>query len=450
MSIVILIIVLGIGIAIVTVIVVRSIVAPRRISTLADQVKQKRTASAIKTAKKILQKDPRNTDAHYLLGLAYLDDNKPELALMEFKTVNQIGTFDGYTKEVPFRLKIAELYASFNQPEEALKEYLILLKRDPNNADLYYRVGRLFEDRNRTDKAGGYFKKAVELEPNHADAHFRLGLLFYRAKKYPEAKAEFESAIRCASQHNEAYYYLGKIQKENKDFISALSSLEKAARSPELKVKALVERGTAYMSTNNIDRAMAELERAVKLAQEDSAPEVLYGRYFLAKCYEKMRNLDQAIEQWEAIYRHKQNFRDVGQKLAEYQDLRTDDRVKDYLTATQEQFVELCEQVTAAIGLQVRDIEPIGEGCQVIAFEPQSKWRNARRMPKMVRYLRVTKAVDEATIREMHEEMKKQNITRGVLASSSGFSRLAEQFAETRPIDLVGREKLQQLLQRID
>jgi tetratricopeptide (TPR) repeat protein len=450
MSIVILIIVVGIVLAIVTIIVVRSIVAPRRISTLADQVKQHRTNAAIKTAKKILQKEPRNVDAHYLLGLAYLDEKKPELALMELKTVNQIGNFEGYTKEVPFRLKIAELYSDFNQAEEALKEYLILLKRDPKNADLYYRVGRLFEDRNRTDKAGGYFKKAVELEPHHADAHFRLGLLLYRAKRTNEAKVEFESAIRSQSQHNEAYYYLGRIQKDSKDYISALSSLEKAARNPDLKVKALVERGTAYMSMNNIDRATAELERAVKLSQNDAAPEVLYGRYFLAKCYEHTRSLEKAIEQWELIYRQKQNFRDVAQKLADYQDLRTDDRVKDYLTAGQDEFLELCEQAAAHLGLQIRDVDPISEGCQIMAFEPQNKWRNARRMAKMVWFLRLANVVDEATIREMHEEMKKQNVMRGILVSSSGFSRLAEQFAETRPIDLVGREKLQRLLRDAD
>jgi restriction endonuclease Mrr len=85
-----------------------------------------------------------------------------------------------------------------------------------------------------------------------------------------------------------------------------------------------------------------------------------------------------------------------------------------------------------------------------MAFEPQNKWRNARRMAKMVWFLRLANVVDEATIREMHEEMKKQNVMRGILVSSSGFSRLAEQFAETRPIDLVGREKLQRLLRDAD
>jgi len=40
------------------------------------------------------------------------------------------------------------------------------------------------------------------------------------------------------------------------------------------------------------------------------------------------------------------------------------------------------------------------------------------------------------------------NIPRGILLTSSGFSRKAQDFAETRPIDLYGKEKLQDLLKK--
>jgi tetratricopeptide (TPR) repeat protein len=368
---------------------------------------------------------------------------------MELKTVNQIGQFGNYAREVPFRHKIAELYAKFNQPEEALKEYLLLLKRDPRNSEYYFRVGRIFEERNRSDKAAQYFRKAAELNPRNGEARARLGLLLYRGKRSVEARAELDAAVRIQPENYEAWYYIGKILKDSHDCVAALSAFEKASREPSLKVKALIERGGCLISLGTLDRAISELERASKLA-DDGTNESLYAHYFLAHCYEKLRRIELAVEEWEFIYSKKHNFRDVAEKLSKYQELRTDDRMKDYLTLGRDEFTEVCKRLTEAMGLTVRDAKTIDNGGEVVAVENTSKWRNARAMPKLIRYLRVADIVDETTVRDAHEEMRRQGITRGLIVTSSTFSRLAQDYAESRPIDLFAKEKLQSLLQQIE
>ncbi len=119
---------------------VKSLAGPRKISTLREQVKQGRAGHAIRTAKQILAKDPRNTDAHYLLAQAYTLDGKSELALMEYKTVNQISDFGGICKEGPFRKEIAALFLQFGQDEEALKEFLLLMKLEPYDPSHFYQA----------------------------------------------------------------------------------------------------------------------------------------------------------------------------------------------------------------------------------------------------------------------------------------------------------------------
>ena len=447
---VVIIIILGATVVVITVFVVKSVLAPKRVSQLASLVKQGKSLQAIKAAKQILVKEPRNADAHYMLAQAYLAEGKRELALMELKTVNQLGNFEGYTDELAFRKQIAELFQSFNQPEEALKEYLLLMKRDPTNAQYYVHAGELFEMRNRSDKAMQYYKKALELDSRISEAHFRLGTLSYRAKQYQEARESLEKAVRLDSDLYEAYFFIGKLQKENKEYSAALASFEKASKDSEMKVRALVERGGCYMSTGDTPRAITELERAVSLSDDDSAPELLYGRYFLATAYEKERKLEPAIQQWEKIYAKKPGFRDVAEKLSQYQELRADDRVKDYLTAGQEEFTQMCTRMAEGLALTVRDVSPIEGGCQVYAVEAQSKWRNARSVPKLIRFLRITDTVDESAVRSIHEEMKKEQVSRGIIISSANFSRLAIDYAENRPIELYKRDRLQQLLSKIE
>lgn len=443
-------IILGAAVGLITFFVIRSILSPRRITVLANLVEQQKYSDAIRAARPILARNPRDPQAHYLLGEAYLGEDKPELALMEFKTVNEIGHFEGIVSEAPFREKIAELYLKFNQHEEALKEYLLLINKDPQHADYYYRAGCLFEERNRSAKAVTLYKKAVEVDPNHQQVHSSLGALLFRAKQFAEAREHLDTAVRLDPQNCGAHYYLGRICKEFRDHTSATAAFEKASKCPEYRLRALVERGSSLLALGDYDRAIAELERAVKHSEGESTPEALFARYFLATAYEKTRHIEPAIEQWEQIYRLDPGFGNVAEKLNEYQDLRNDDRMKDYLTSGADQFTRICHKLTIAMQLEARDASRIDNGCEIVAVESQSKWRNARTLPVLLWFLRGSEIVDETTVRALHEVMKKQSINRGAIVCSSTFSRVAQEFAESRPIDLYGKEKLQPLLQGID
>jgi hypothetical protein len=163
-----------------------------------------------------------------------------------------------------------------------------------------------------------------------------------------------------------------------------------------------------------------------------------------------MRDIDKAVEQWEKIYLKKPTFREVAEKLSQYQDLRTDDRMKDYLTSPIETFHEVAKALTVGMGLAIRDLSDIPNGCQVVAVESETKWRNAKKIPKILRFLRVPDMITETTVRSIYEEMKKLGVSRGVIISSSNFSRKAIDFAESRPIDLVNKDQLQENLKKLD
>ncbi len=448
--IIILILIVGIVLGLITVFIIKSIVTPGKLSTVDAMLKQGKAAGAAKLAKQILSKDSRNTEAHYLLGLAYLADNKPELALVEMKTVNQLGNFGGYCPEAAFRSKMGELFETFNQPEEALKEYLLLIKQQPAEAEHYLKAGNLFETRNKSAKAMQYYRKAMQLNPRLGQAHFKLGYLLYRNKKQLEAKEEFEKTIKYEPSNYAAHFYLAKIFKDSHEYVPALLAFEKATRDQTFKIRALVERGGCYMQMKSFDKAIIELERAIKLSTNESSQETLYARYFLALCHEQERNIEKAIEQWEAIYTKKPGFRDVAEKLSQYQELRTDDRIKDFLTSGDTEFQEICKAITQSLKLNPNDVSLIKNGCQIIAVEDSSKWRGTRKMPKLMWFLRVPEIIGESTVRSLHEEMKVLSVTRGILIVSSTFSRKAHEYAESRPIDLVNKDSLQEMLKKVD
>lgn len=430
--------------------VVKSVVSPKKIESLQKLIKQGKISSAIKNAKAIIQKDPQNYLAHYYLGKAYLKDNKSELALMELKYVDQHAVFDANLSELEFRQEIAPLYTKFNQPDEALKQYLLLTKLNPRDAENFYNVARIYETKGKSDAALGFYDKTIKLNKRHVKAHAAMGLLLFRAKQLQEAKKEIDLAISLSPETFSSYYYLGKILKENKDFPGAVKAFEKAQRDSEFRQKALVECGTCYMAGNSIDNAINCFERAISSVKDSEKQETLYARYFLASCYEKTRKIEKAIEQWELIYAKNHSFRDVAAKLSEYKDLQANDSLKEYLTSSEENFVQICKNACiAGIKLEPQQITMQKWGCQILATEAKdADWRSIRKQAFLIKFFRETDPLEDFIVRKTLDEIKSQNCSKAFICSSSGFTRSAIAAAENRPCELVNKESLEKLLDK--
>ena len=444
--------VLVVGMGFLVVFVFKSLTQPKQIGSIAKLIKQGKYAAAEKAAKGIIAKDPRNYNAHYYLGKAYLEDGKSELALMEYKLVNQNAIFGEEIQEVDFRRQISALYMKYNQPQEALKEYLLLTKIDPTNAENYYNCGKLYEQANRADISMGFYQKAIQYNKKHAKAHAALGLLLFRSKQIGEAKKEIDLAISLSPETFSSYYYLGKILKESKNYPAAVSAFEKSLRDPEYKQRSLLERGSCYMMANAPDRAMGEFDKAIKASKNEKSQETLYARYFLAACYEKDRKIEKAIEQWQIIYQHNHSFRDVGAKLSEYRDLQNNDSLKEFLTCSQEELIEICKKVAVTgLNLSAQNIDSKKWGVRMVCTEAKSEnWMNMRKQVFLLDFYRDPDPIEDTIIRQTLDLSKSQNCTKAIICSTSGFTSSATGFAENRPIELIGKERLEAMLTKAD
>ncbi|MDR1307918.1 MAG: tetratricopeptide repeat protein [Treponema sp.] len=441
---------LAVGIGFLVFFIVKSIALPKRADQILEFLKKGKTQIVIKAAKAILAGDPKNADARYFLAKAYLAEKKEDLAYGELKTLSLSGAAGEFTPEEDFRKELAQLFVKNKQIEEALKEYILLIKLKPEKPEYYYWAGKLFTERNRPDMAQNYLRKAAELSPRDPKIHFELGVMLYKSKNTMEAKDALERSLKFQADNAQAYYYLGKIQKDARDYNGAAATLEKAARDPLYRLRALLERGSCYMALNAADKAIPDLERAVKAITEEKAPESLYARYFLAMCYEKNRGMEKAIEQWDKIHSVKANFKDVEAKLAQYQDLRNDDAVKDFLSSGNREFMEICKtMVSLSLALTVKFSKTIPDGAELVVIENESaKWKNARKQPRLIRIYRSPDMVDDAKIRSILDDAKKQNMARAMVITSSGFTGSALDYAESRPVELYNKTKLQELLKQ--
>ena len=294
-----------------------------------DYRSRSKVLQAVKNAKAAVERDPKNAEAHFLLGKAFLADKREEQGFRAYRSASRLGISGKNIPETEFRETLAALYVKFNEPEEALREYILLIKKHPEKADYYFQAGKLFPGRGRPDLAMQYLRKAVALNPGDENSRFELGNQYFLAKKIREAAAEFDAVLKLNPSNGGALLSMGKILKGTKDYTGAIEYLEKASRDQENKLRALVEMGSCYMSLKIFDKAITELERAVNVINNEGEGDSLYARYFLAMCYEKIRQFEKAVVQWEHIYAQKKSFRDVGEKLTQYIEYRQDQGTKE-------------------------------------------------------------------------------------------------------------------------
>ncbi len=66
---------------------------------------------------------------------------------------------------------IAKEYEKLNQTDQALAQYLLLLKNDPNYVGTYYHLGKLYEQKEAFEDAFFTYKKGMSIAKSQGDQH---------------------------------------------------------------------------------------------------------------------------------------------------------------------------------------------------------------------------------------------------------------------------------------
>jgi len=421
-------------------------VFPRKIEELAKMLEIGQTKLAIKKLTELLEKDDRNSYAHYLLAEAYMKENNIQYAILEYRQVLKLGKFDDRVSEVDVRTKLARVFRDRNSIEDAKKEYLILTKIDPLNYEHFFELGKIFFDANMIDKSSVYLRKSISNNARHDPSYYYLGQIYYRTSNFNEAKQMFLEAIKIEPANYKAHYFLGLVLRQMGDHEWAIKEFETAQKSDDIKVKCFLAKGTCYNEKEVYPKAIVEFERGLKFARKGSDTE-LNLRYFLASAHENMRDLANAISNWEQIAAVNRNFKDVQEKLKSYAEFRQDDRVKDYIIASLSQFEHTARKLAEALGLAILEIEIINDTeIEIVATDSEGKWRNTRSSNRILRVMRTTETVTDNLLRRLHEGMKQKNANRVIIISSGDFSQSAIDFSNTRPIELYGKTERGKLL----
>jgi tetratricopeptide (TPR) repeat protein len=231
-----------------------------RAFTLANQFDK-----ALKQSEMALKENASLAEARALRAEALLAKNKPDEAFAEIQQAlgrekkadyffvlgrvyeargQVVGAIDAYGKALkmdPTRLEVqgrrAILMVQQGQVKDGLKALHLVVKANPDRAELYYYMGDAYNALRAEDRAMTAYTTAVEKNPELGIAHLKLAEIQNDHRKFTAALARARLAIKHAKEDDHwrprAYFLLGMVAEQlhrRREAIEAYKTYLKVAR----------------------------------------------------------------------------------------------------------------------------------------------------------------------------------------------------------------------------
>jgi tetratricopeptide (TPR) repeat protein len=260
--------------------------------------------AAVEYFERVVRQSPEEHEIAFFLGIALRRLNRDDEAQAAFASIppghqyfaeartqlavirEESGEYEQALEEVRRALDVepsrelelygATLRAKAGDLEGAVAQLEEMLRQEPENDELYYNLGVVYGESDRSEEAIRYMQRALELNPDNANALNYVGYTWAeRGVNLDEAEKMIVRAIELRPDDGYIVDSLGWVYY--------------------MRARPLVEAGQAAQARALIDRALSELERADELTGGDPViAEHLGDTYLLLD--ERRRALDKFEE----------------------------------------------------------------------------------------------------------------------------------------------------------
>ena len=122
---------------------------------------------------------------------------------------------------------LGQIYASREEDDQALKEYLAVASGEPDLPGVHFWLGHLYWKHGDADHALTELARELELAPGHPEAEAELGTVLVAQERAAEAIPHLESAIRSKPDLWPVYTQLGRAYAIEKNYTRAEEVLKR-------------------------------------------------------------------------------------------------------------------------------------------------------------------------------------------------------------------------------
>ena len=250
---------------------------PEKLRTQEDKI--------IKIYQEILGRNPRNLRAAIELGLFYHKTGRAAEGRAMFSRLGKESMGD---KDV--LRQVVELYLDEKKYDDAMTVLQGLLAGAPDNPDIHYVLGVIYDERGDSAEAIAHLKKVTPGSIFFANAATHIAYLYQQADQVDQAIEYLKQAIEAVPDKAEFYLFLGIFYEEKEAYAQAVDMLEKGIALDSQNAKLYFRLGVIYDKWGKKEKCITAMKKVIALD-----PKHANALNYLGYTYAELdRNLDEA------------------------------------------------------------------------------------------------------------------------------------------------------------
>jgi len=259
-----------------------------------EHQKSGNVSEAVSIYRKIIDVDPQNGFANYLLGGIALDsgdfdgaqsmleialDQMPPDAALHTNLGNAYAGLQNYSKALQHFDKAIVIDPNYTQARNYMGNALMGMKRydealaclnkvlesDTNNTVALNTIGNLFLIQDLPEDALEYFEKATDIDPKYAEAFYNQAVVLEKIDKSKDAEKQYNQALKLRPGYENASFNLGNLLHEQKRYEEAEKQYSTALAVNPHNAGVLNNLGITQRESGNIEAAINSWKRALSL-----------------------------------------------------------------------------------------------------------------------------------------------------------------------------------------
>lgn len=220
----------------------------------------------------------RRAVEHYASALALEAADLEEDAIVQLRQAVQLDSEFGLAHS-----RLGELYMQEGRYDRAAQSFENACQLDPYAFNDHLHLGQVYRILEKFDQAIQTLRRACQLNPESSEANFSLGATYYDNENYELAEAFCKRATQLEPDNGEILACLGDIYGKTGNEYEAIDAYRRSLELTPDQVEVMLRLGMTYLRQRRYQPAQFILERAANTAPDRPEPSLSLGYCMLCQ-----------------------------------------------------------------------------------------------------------------------------------------------------------------------